>query len=309
MLSKPLTVQHVRFFETFGFLYLPGLFADSIEKIIASFEEVWAANGEGHNGKPHDQKARSVLVRFIDQHDNLRTLLVDPRIEGIAASLVGEDFNYMGSDGNYYVGDSRWHSDDWDKDIRHIKFLFYLDPLTRDTGALRVLPGSHKIGDAYAEGLRTLSIVDEEFKTSEQTEIHFGVRARDIPAVALEAQPSDVIVIDHGCKHSSFGGGLYRRMFSILCSQRYPTDYIAELRKYLGTYARFWIDRAYDKQMIDTARPQRRIHLEQVMANDDHLAELAHRKRLEMPEPSRDQLTFPAQRPDKRLETLPSSAS
>ena len=34
------------------------------------------------------------------------TLLDDPRIHDIAASILGDDFNYMGSDGNFYVGDT-----------------------------------------------------------------------------------------------------------------------------------------------------------------------------------------------------------
>ena len=32
-----------------------------------------------------------------------------------------------------------------------IKIPFYLDPLTRDTGALRVIPGSHRVGEPYAD--------------------------------------------------------------------------------------------------------------------------------------------------------------
>jgi len=43
--------------------------------------------------------------------DHLSTLLDDPRIHDVAASLLGDDFNYMGSDGNFYAGDTRWHSD------------------------------------------------------------------------------------------------------------------------------------------------------------------------------------------------------
>lgn len=285
---RDLTMQQKRFFETFGFLKLHGYFAECADKIIQGFDEVWSVNGSGHAGRPHDDQRRSVLVRFIDQHEYLRTLLDDPRIEHTAANLVGEDFNYMGSDGNYYVGDSRWHSDDWDRTIRHIKFLFYLDPLTRDTGALRVLPGSHRIGDTYAESLHRLSTVDTSFQTTERADAVLGVRPRDIPAYAIETQPGDLIVLDHNCRHASFGGDPRRRMFSILCCQRYPDDRLAELREYLGTYARFWIDRAYDERMVSTAGPRRKIHLEQVLSNDAHLAELARLRMMDMAEPSRD---------------------
>jgi hypothetical protein len=283
-----LTVQQKNFFATFGFLHLPGYFADCADDLTRAFTEVWNSYGGGHAGRPHDEQRRSVLVRFIDQHDYLRRLLDDPRIERTAASLVGDDFNYMGSDGNYYVGDSRWHSDDWDSAIQHIKFLFYLDPLSKDTGALRVLPGSHRIGDVYADTLHKLSTVDGGFRTTERTDGLLGVPSRDLPAYAIETQPGDLIVLDHNCKHASFGGGLRRRMFSLLCCQRYPEHRLPQLREYLATYARFWIGRAYDEQMVNTAGPGRRRHLEQVLANDGHLTELARLSMAETTEPSRD---------------------
>ncbi len=49
-----LTEQLISFFETFGYLGLPGLLSDCIDEITAAFEEVWAQQGGGHNGKPHD---------------------------------------------------------------------------------------------------------------------------------------------------------------------------------------------------------------------------------------------------------------
>ena len=76
--------------------------ADRIDQIDAAFEELWAENGGGHNGQLHNGVARSCLAQFIDRSETLSTLLDDPRILGVATSLLGEDFNYMGSDGNYY---------------------------------------------------------------------------------------------------------------------------------------------------------------------------------------------------------------
>ena len=51
--------------------------------------------------------------------------------------------------------------------------------------------------------------------------------------------------------------------------------------------ARFWIDKAYGPQMMATAGTSRKKHLEQVMANDDHLAELSLQAKQKMDEPSR----------------------
>ena len=41
------------------------------------------------------------------------------------------------------------------------------------------------------------------------------------------------------------------------------------------------------RQLLGAATEQRMVHLEQVMANDDHLAALSAKARAEMPEPSR----------------------
>jgi len=273
-----LTDAQVNFFETFGYLGFPGLVADRIEAITREFEAVWEGRGGGHYGRPHDGKARSCIVPFIDQREYLCTLLDDPRILGIASSLLGDDFNYMGSDGNYYVGDTPWHSDGWHPETRHIKIAFYLDPVTRDTGCLRVIPGSHRVGEGYADSLQ------EQVRRSEE---RWGVPGADLPAVALETRPGDVLCFNHNTKHAAFGGGDRRRMFTINLCQRFPETRLEDLRNYISGHARFWIERNYGEAMMRTAGPERQRHLEQVMANDGHLAELSRQARVKMAEPSR----------------------
>ncbi|MDE0301373.1 MAG: phytanoyl-CoA dioxygenase family protein [Candidatus Poribacteria bacterium] len=275
-----LTAQQMSFFRTFGYLSFPGLMTDRIEEILREFEAVWVAHGGGHNGKPHDGKARSCIVPFIDQSETLCSLLDDPRILGIASSILGGDFNYTGSDGNFYVGETRWHSDGARKpeDPIHIKIAFYLDPLTRDSGALRVIPGSHHFGDGYADSL------SDQVRDSQEL---WGLQGRDIPAAVLETQPGDLVMFNHNTKHAAFGGGIRRRMFTINLSQRYPEDRLEDLHDHISTASRFWINRKYGEKMVRTAGPERMRHLEQNMANDGHLAELSRQARERMSEPSR----------------------
>ncbi len=275
-----LTEQQQTFFKTFGFLAFPGLLRDRIDEIIREFEAVFAQRGGGHAGKPHEGKQRSCIVPFLDQSVLLSSLLDDPRIHGIAAGLLGDDFNYMPSDGNYYSGDTGWHSDGWHRetDPVHLKIAFYLDPLTRSTGCLRVIPGSHRDGDAFAAALT------RELGGAEQT---WGVPGRDVPAVALETVPGDILVFNHNTKHAAFGGSGWRRMFTMNCCQRYPEARLPELREYLKGISRFWVERAYGEIMMNTAGPGRRRHLEQVMANDGHIAALSRQARAAMTEPSR----------------------
>ena len=184
----------------------------------------------------------------------------------------------MGSDGNYYVGDTGWHSDGWHKEILHIKIAFYLDPLTRDTGALRVIPGSHLVGDRYADGLQA---------KIRQSPALWNMTGPELPAVALETQPGDLVCFNHNTKHAAFGGSSRRRMFTMNLCQRYPEEKLEDLRKYIAGGARFWVERGYGDKMINTASPARMQHLDQVLANDGHLAELSRKARETMLEPSR----------------------
>lgn len=275
-----LTDAEVSFFNTFGYLSFPQLMTDRIEAIQDAFETVWKEKGGGHNGKPHEGTARSCIVPFIDQSEELSSLLDDPRILAIAKTLLGHDFNYMGSDGNFYVGDTGWHSDGGHKldDPMHIKIAFYLDPLTRNTGALRVIPGSHLFSDIYAD-----SLSQQVGKSQEVWEIH----GKDVPAVVFETTPGDLVLFNHNTKHAAFGGGTRRRMFTMNLCQRYPDEKLDALRSYIGGSARFWIERKYGEKMVNTATAEREIHLEQVRANDAHLAELSRQARENMSEPSR----------------------
>ena len=287
MKNKILTPEEMAFIENFGYLTFPGLFNNDINKIITEFEAVWTNRGGGHDGKPHEGTARSCITPFIDQSEYLSALIDDPRIDGIMTSLLGEDYNYNGSDGNYYVGNTAWHSDggfvEFKRVVKWYKVAFYLDPLTRETGALRVIPGSHKVNDRYAEAL------EQEVKNSVRTDEQklFGVKGKDIPAVALETNPGDVGIFNHCTKHSSWGGGKRRRMFTINCSSRYKTEHLHHLRDNISGHARFWNDSTYGEAMLRTAGPERMRHLEQVLANQDHLPEEVRKAKEKMTEPAR----------------------
>ncbi len=273
-----LSQQQQQFFNTFGFLRFPGLLSDRIGSITDDFEAVFRERGGGHNGAAHDGTARSCIVPFIDQSANLSALLDDERVRGIASGLLGADFNYMGSDGNFYVGDTSWHSDGWHPVIRHLKIALYLDPVTRDTGALRVIPGSHLLGDSFADGCQR-----EIWKS----QCNWGAEGHEVPSVALESTPGDVVCFNHNLKHAAFGGNNRRRMFTINLCQRHPEELLPELRNYIGQAARFWLDRYYGEAMMKTSGPERRKHLEQILDNEGHLPELSRQARLKMKEPAR----------------------
>ena len=137
-----LTPQQCTFFESFGYLILPGLLTDDIEWIIQEHQKVFEQKGIVHDGTK-----RSFIVPFIDESEHLSTLLDHPNVVGVLSSLLG-DFNYVGGGGNYYSGDTNWHDDGGHRigGLVFVKFHIYLDPLTRETGCIRVIPGSHLDG-------------------------------------------------------------------------------------------------------------------------------------------------------------------
>ena len=281
----PLTEQQVSFFDLFGYISFPGLFAREAEAITSAFDAVWAEHGGGHNKRPHDHQQNSALLPFIDRHPYLCELLDDERVEGIGAGLLGEDFNFMSSDGNYFVGDTVWHSDGYMRAPGYcsLKLAFYLDSVGRDTGCLRVIPGSHRMGEAYAEA------VHETIPTSgsNHTEENWGIAGNEVPSLVLETKPGDLIVFNHRIKHASFGGGTLRRMFTINLQQRFRDEDEELLRQCISSLAGFWSERAYAPAMVESASPARMRHLEQRLAHDDHLPELVAKARREMAEPNR----------------------
>ncbi len=276
MNTHQLSEQQIQSFKTFGFLAFPGLMADRIQEITSEFEELWVDPKTGIR-RPHDGKRHSCIVPFIDQREKLCSLLDDPRILAIAKGLLGDNFNYMGSDGNFYVGDTGWHSDGWHPEQVHLKIAFYLDSVKKDTGCLRVIPGSHLPGDRFSNAL--------EEKLPKNAEAFFGMQARDVPAVPLESEPGDILVFNHNIKHAAFGGSSRRRMFTINLCQRYPEQSLGDLRNYISGFARFWVDRVYGEAMVANANSERKIHLEQVMANEGHLAELTRKAKETMTMP------------------------
>lgn len=269
----PSPAQQKQFFETFGFLILPGLLVNDIGWITEEFEAVFADRGIVHDGTK-----RSCVVPFIDQRAALCTLLDHPALVEIAGTLLGEDFNYLGGDGNYYTGDTGWHSDGWHDVGEFVKVALYLDGVTRETGCLRVIPGSHRrqITDEWAAR-----------KAGAAAEL-WGMEQRDVPHVALESTPGDVVVFNHNLMHAAFGGDTRRRMFTLnLCRHCETPEEIKDLENFIAGGARFWIDHTYSELMRETASPARHIHLRQVMEHEAHLPALAAEARARMTEPAR----------------------
>lgn len=266
-----LTDQQARFFETFGYLKLPRAFAREAEWILSEFEQVFADRKIVHDGTK-----RSSVVPFIDQREKLCALLDHPTIVGAAKALLGEDFNYLGGDGNYYTGDTMWHTDGFHVVGRYLKMAFYLDPVRADSGALRVVPGSHHPQTNWTG------------RNPRDAEMLYGIKPAEYPAVALDSDPGDLLIFNHNIMHAAFGGSGRRRMFTLNLSRRAETTgEVADLEAYINGHDRFWLDSLHSDTMRRTAGPERRRHLQQVHEHEIALPARSAKCRAMTQEPSR----------------------
>lgn len=259
-----LSGEHVRFFEDFGYLVLPGRLADQLAWIEEEFEAVFADHGAAADGSGPRH-----IVPFVDQREKLSTLLEHPSTLAIADALLGPEWNYLAGDGNLYAGETPWHRDGVWQHLRFIKIAMYLDPVGADSGALRVIPGSH----------RTHAPLDEVWLLGLDP-AKYGMEARDMPSATLTSSPGDVVVFSHGLFHASFGGGNRRRMFTLNMSRRASTpEELADLRAYIALNVNAGHERMQTELFRSAASPERMQHMQQVIDNEGLLTSLARERR------------------------------
>ena len=210
-----LTAEQQQHFETFGFLLMREYFSQSeMEAFSSAFDELLA---EDRQGRPFPGEKRQAVFGFIEKRPLLRRLVEDDRIYEPIEQLLGTGFVWIGSAGNLYVGDTGWHPDSRERDYDMIKVIFYLDPVGRNTGCLRAIPGSHRLPLHEDVGPLTLQRSDPGVSP-------FAVSSRDVPCSLLESQPGDVVFFNQNLWHSAFGGQTGRRMFTLNFGAKPTTD-------------------------------------------------------------------------------------
>ena len=133
----------------------------------------------------------------------------------------------------------------------------YLDPVSRNTGCLRVIPGSHAA--PMHDKLRPLSRQREDPETSP-----FDVGPDEVPGFPLESSPGDVVFFNQDLWHASFGGKTGRRMFTLNFGRK-PTEdaHIAYLKrvyrrnlKFVETMQFTQSGRVYEDAFLGSERPR-----------------------------------------------------
>jgi hypothetical protein len=218
----PSPAQDHDFFDTFGYLLSPGLLRDEIGWITELFESQLR-----ERGYDHDPATRTSMYPFIECHERLARIIELPQLQRLVSSLLGDEWSYFCSEANCYTGDTAWHQDGNFRHTTWLKIPIYLDELTRDTGAFRVIAGSHRCLDG-----------ESHVTAAERSQELWGIPGRDVPAVALESHPGDVVAFNAPIMHAAFGGGTRRRMVSMIFSGPVRTpEQFAELDRLMTIWA------------------------------------------------------------------------
>ena len=112
--------------------------------------------------------------------------------------------------------------------LRFVKIGFYLDPLTRETGCLRVIPGSHIRHELDLLAPLRGRNEDPDFRP-------FGMAPDEIPCVALEVEPGDIVAFTECVLHGAFRGRPGRHQHAINFFNNPTTDaQVEELKELYG---------------------------------------------------------------------------
>ena len=227
-----LTRQQLDHFDTFGFAILPELFTlEEMERINTAGDELLAEELK------RDPDADGVsLAPFIELSPALDWLAVDDRIYTAMEQLLGRGFIWSGSEGIAEIaggGSHHWHADRpyaQELDYLRIKIMLYLEPMKKEQGALRVIPGSHR--DPLHTHLKPFQDVH-----GQQNPPFFGQHGSEVPCFALETRPGDAAVFSQSLFHGVYGKIPNRRYFALKYAARPTADaHLASLYHY-SSYA------------------------------------------------------------------------
>lgn len=242
MASSTQQAQWKRFFDGYGYVHCPGLLAAEAGWIDTAYEEAFERAGVEHDGTQ-----RSSCQYPLERHERLAGLLDLPAIQSLLSALLGDDYIYLGSGADLYVGGGMWHPDG-SYPPGYAKVAMYLDPLTKATGALRLVPGSHLFG--YEGNLDTQAL--------------WGLTDEDVHCVAPDNEPGDVLAFHPNTLHNSLGGGTRRRMLNFMACTPPSTD--EEWRFFDERLRQQPLE--FDDQVRATAGPERLQHLRVAMERE-----------------------------------------
>ena len=212
-----LSDQQKAHFRALGFVVVPNIFTPNevgeyARRFDAAMDQV--QDDPSAAGRRIFPDGHRVIVPLIEADPYFYSLIDNPRIAAIADGLLGDDCIFTGiSDGQIHSGNTNWHRDGGlPRPAIHVKFTFYLDPVTPDKGGLSVIPGSH------------LWPLSAKLLAKDIDDRPLGYPMADLPGrYDLDTRLGDLIVFSTRLWHASWGGGQRRRQMAWMM-QTAPAD-------------------------------------------------------------------------------------
>ena len=241
-----LTEQQIHQFHTFGFLVLKNMLTE---------DELAIVNEEFDKGMAKKDKSELIAGARVQLNwSNLEShspftasLLEDKRIYGIAQQLWGEDVVGKNSQANHYAGNrSPWHPD-VGPNIHGCKFVFYLSPVDAESGALRVIPGSHR--PEFSDRIKKVHLKDNDPGPPEDP----GLAVNEVPFCSCDSQPGDAVLFNYLLWHASWHGSDNRRMVSL---QYWKNPKTPEEKEAMAAMASGFMKRSHEKLTVAQPYPE-----------------------------------------------------
>jgi len=193
-----LSYQQILHFRTFGYVTLRGLLSPAEAATLR--QEVAGALADAFGGvatEPNDLGGISgdyLPLAANRAPFSLALIADDERTFGSSAELLGSPTVPSVGIATCFTGDSTWHTRQG-PDIGGVTFWADLEPRKAETGALRLVPGSH-----LAEFERRLC----EYRAAEPAMSGFG--HWDWPHVVVDTEPGDVVAFHAHLMNCAQGG-------------------------------------------------------------------------------------------------------
>ena len=186
-------------------------------------------------------------------------MVADDRIWSTVEGLLGPRFVWNGSEGNlsFTKSEHQWHTDrPREPHAASYGFHLYLDKVRADTGCLRVIPGSHR-PPLYDD------LLPINTQAPDSTMKVYGLSPTDIPGVALESDPGDIVFFSQKIYHSVYGKQPGRRYLKLRFVAWPETDeQIASLMRY-GNRGRIYLP---NDAFVDSDNPRIRAMVDPLLA-------------------------------------------
>ena len=243
-----LTAEQKAHWETFGFLMLPQLFTS--EEVSLMRGEAINLLDEARDSQPFEGAESQTVMPFFERRPSLIGLLEDDRIYETVEDLLGPGFILVLTEAHLSVGDTQWHGGSRTRGVLpNVKMGIYLESVTRDNGCLRVIPGSHR-----SPLFESLASLKPQFDDPSTTPL--GVVGPDVPSVALESEPGDLVVFLEEVCHAAFGGRIGRPRIALNFDAAPSTD--ARIENIRTEYAKTVYMYRPAKSLLESDRPRLR---------------------------------------------------